>query len=91
MDIEFVCINQAEPPDAFAVTFDVIYAGETWCRSEVLVECTQAAQLGFEEQAVTAAARNALLDLLALETGPVSILLRLAPDGTTVLGRATPR
>jgi hypothetical protein len=91
MDIEFVCINQAEPPDAFVITFDVIYAGETWCRSEVLVDNAQAAQLGFEEQGITAAARNALLDLLALEIEPVSFLLRLAPDGTTLLGRATPQ
>ena len=38
MDIELVSIEEAEPPDAFAVTFDVIYAGETWCRSLVCVD-----------------------------------------------------
>ncbi len=38
MDIEFVSIQEAEPPDAFSVAFDVIYAGETWCRSLVDVE-----------------------------------------------------
>jgi hypothetical protein len=90
MDIEFVSFDQAEPPDAFAVTFDVIYAGETWCRSVVMVENSTAACLGFEGQAVTCAARDALLELLMAETAPVSFHLRLAPDGTTVLGRATP-
>jgi hypothetical protein len=91
MDIEFVCLNEAEPPHAFAVTFDVIYAGETWCRSEVLVDGLVAAALGFDERQVTGSARDALLELLASETGPVSFVLRLGLDGTTVMGRATPR
>ncbi len=34
-DIELVSVEQAGFPDAFTVTFDVIYAGETWCRSVV--------------------------------------------------------
>jgi len=90
MDIEFVSLDEAESPDAFAATFDVIYAGETWCRSVVMVETAMAARLGFEGQAVTGAARDALLELLMAETAPVSFHLRLTPDGTTVLGRATP-
>jgi hypothetical protein len=91
MDVEFVSIDEAEAPDAFAVTFDVIYAGETWCRSEVLVDMTVAARLGREERAVVRTARDALLERLALETLPVSLHLRLFPEGTTVLARATPR
>ena len=77
MDIEFVSIQEAEPPDAFSVAFDVIYAGETWCRSVVDVNATAAAGLGREEQAVVWAARNALLDLLAEEPAPVSLHIRL--------------
>jgi hypothetical protein len=91
MDIEFVCLNEAEAPDAFVVTFDVIYAGETWCRSEVLVDGLAAAALGFNEREVTGSARDALLELLTLETGPVSFVLRLGLDGTRVIERATPQ
>jgi hypothetical protein len=90
MDIEFVSLDQAELPDAFSVTFDVIYAGETWCRSVVMVESAVAAGFGFEGQAITSVARDALLELLMSETGPVSLHLRLATEGTTVLGRGTP-
>ena len=90
MDIELVCIDEAEPPNAFEVTFDVIYAGETWCRSVVGVETAVAARLERDEHAVTAAARDALLELLAQETAPASFHLRLAPEGTTILARGTP-
>jgi len=90
MDIELVSIDEAGPPDAFEVTFDVIYAGETWCRSVVCVETAAAAQLERDERALIGAARNALLDLLALEAAPVSFRLRLTPEGTTILARATP-
>ena len=90
MDIEFVSLDQAELPDAFSVTFDVIYAGETWCRSVVMLETAVAAGLAFEGQAVTAVARDALLELLMCEAGPVSFHLRLTTEGTTVLGRGTP-
>lgn len=83
-------MTEAEAPDAFVATFDVIYPGETWCRSEVLVEDMVAIALGFDEWEVTRAARDALVELLALETGPVSFRLRLGLDGTAVLGRATP-
>ena len=90
MDIEFVSILEAEPPDAFSVAFDVIYAGETWCRSLVDVDTAAAAQLGHEELAVVRAAREALLDLLAVEAAPVSFHLRLCSDGPEVLAKARP-
>jgi hypothetical protein len=90
MDVELVSIDEAEPPDAFEVTFDVIYAGETWCRSVVCVETAVVARLERDERAVIGAARDALLELLAVETAPVSLHLRLAPEGTIILARGTP-
>jgi hypothetical protein len=90
MDIEFVSLTEAEPPDAFAAVFDVIYAGETWCRSVVMVEAGVAAQVGYEERAVIATARNALLDLLAVEPAPVSFSLRLTLTGPVTLARGVP-
>ena len=90
MDIEFVSIQEAEPPDAFSVTFDVIYGGETWCRSIVDVERAEAIRLGYEEHAVVGAARGALLDLLEPEPGPVSFHLRLEAEGPAVLAKARP-
>ncbi len=73
-----------------AVAFDVIYAGETWCRSLVWVETTVAARLAHEELAIVRAARDALLEVLALETAPVSVALRLEAEGVNVLARAAP-
>ncbi len=90
MDIEFVSIVEAEAPDAFSVAFDVIYAGETWCRSIVEVDTAASARHGWDEQAVVGAARDALLDLLDPEPGPISFHLRLGADGTVVLERARP-
>ena len=90
IDVELVSIREAEPPDAFAVAFDVIYPGETWCRSQVSVDTATAARLGRDEYAVVRAAREALLDLLAPEPAPVSFHLRLTPEGVTVLARGTP-
>ncbi len=90
MDIEFVSIMQAEPPDAFSVAFDVIYAGETWCRSIVEVDNAGSARLGWDEETVVRAARDALLDLLELEPAPVSFHLRLGADGAAVLAKARP-
>jgi hypothetical protein len=90
MDIEFVSILEAEPPDVFSVAFDVIYAGETWCRSVVEVDAGAATRLGGDEQAVVRAARDALLDLLAAEAAPVSFHVRLGGEGVTVLATARP-
>ena len=45
MDVELVSVVEAESPDAYAVTFDVIYCGETWCRSMVGVEEAMAAPI----------------------------------------------
>ncbi|MBN1629826.1 MAG: hypothetical protein JW990_08680 [Thermoleophilia bacterium] len=90
MDIELVSIDEAESPDACTVTFDVIYAGETWCRSCVWVDDAVAAGFGRDERLVIGVARDALLELLATESVPVSFHLRLTPDGPTVLARATP-
>ena len=90
MDIELVSIDVEEPPDAHAVAFDVIYPGETWCRSLVRLSPDLAADLGQEEGRMIAAARDALLELLDLEAQPVSFDLRLTVDGTVVLARANP-
>jgi hypothetical protein len=81
---------EVEPPDAFSVAFDVIYAGETWCRSIVEVDTAGSAVLGWDEQAVVRAARNALLDMLEPEPAPVSFHLRLGADGAVVLAKARP-
>lgn len=89
-DIEFVWLQQVEPPDAYAVAFDVIYAGETWCRSLVTVERAVAARLEWDERAVIGAARDALLELLGVEAAPVSFHLRLTTEGCAVLARGTP-
>ncbi len=40
---------------------------------------------------IVRAARDALLEVLALETGPVSVALRLEAEGVNVLARAKPR
>ena len=90
MDVELVSIQEAEPPDAFSVAFDVIYAGETWCRSLVDVDTAGAARLGRDEQAVIRAAREALVDLLVLEPAPVSFHLRLGTEGPAVLAKGRP-
>jgi len=91
MDVELVSVEEAGFPDAFTVAFDVIYAGETWCRSVVDVGSSITAQSGHEEQVVVGLARDALLELLAAEAVPVSFHIHLGPNGTTVLARATPR
>ena len=90
MDIEFVSLVQAERPDAYQATYDVIYAGETWCRSVVTVAAEVAAVCAFEETSIIRAARDALLELLTSEAVPVSFHLRLTVEGTTVLERANP-
>jgi hypothetical protein len=90
MDIELVSIDEAESPDAFMVTFDVIYSGETWCRSLVCLDDAVAARLERDERAIVATARDALLDLLALEAVPVSFHLRIGTEGSAILARATP-
>lgn len=89
-DIEFVSVDEAGYPDAFVVTFDVIYAGETWCRSMVRVDRTVAARVGWERNEVIGAARTALVELLAVEMVPVSFELRLSAEGTVILARGVP-
>ena len=90
MDIELVAIEPADPPDAFAVAFDVIYAGETWCRSVVLVDNMVAGAVERDQHAIIGMARDALLELLQFEAAPVSFHLRLAAEGTAVLARGAP-
>ena len=90
MDIELVAVERAAYPDGFTVTFDVIYAGETWCRSVVEVDSMVAARLGADEWAVTGAARDTLLELLQGETAPVSFHLRLQSEGAVVMARGRP-
>lgn len=68
----------------------MIYAGETWCRSVVWVEAAVAARLEYEEPVVIRAARDALLEVLAWEAGPVALELRLTVEGVSLLARETP-
>ena len=89
-DVELVSIVDSEAADAYTVTFDVIYSGETWCRSTVGVDAAVAAQVERDEYAIIRTARDALLELLATEAGPVSFQLQLALDGTTIIARAAP-
>ncbi len=90
MDIELVSVDPASFPDAFTVAFDVIYPGETWCRSVVDVAHDVAGSMAFEERAAITAARDALLDLLVVEAGPVSFHLRIGLDGTAILAKGRP-
>jgi hypothetical protein len=90
LDIDFVSIEEAPPPDAFTVTFDVIYPGETWCRSSVDLDGAVAARLLCEDLRMVAAAREALLERLTAEVRPTSFHLRLTPEGTAVLAQAQP-
>lgn len=87
VDIELVDIDVAEPPDALTVTFDVIYPGETWCRSVVFV-AAEAAKAGEDE--VIGEARDALVAVIERQGRPVSVELRLTPDGTQVLAVGSP-
>lgn len=89
-DIELVTVEEAEPPDTCVVVFDVVYAGETWCRSMVTVDTVVAARLSHEEPDVVRAARDALLGVLELEPGPVALHLRLSAEGVSVLARGKP-
>jgi hypothetical protein len=86
VDVELVDVAPAEPPDVAVVTFDVIYPGETWCRSVVYVAPGVACG---DEEAVPRA-RDALLALAELEGLPVAFELRLTSEGTTVLDRRVP-
>lgn len=90
LDIELVSVVEAEFPEAFSVAFDVIYPGETWCRSVIDVGHDVAGRMAFEERAAVSAARDALLELLVLETGPVSFRLRLSVEGTTIVDKGRP-
>ncbi len=83
VDIELVAVEQAQPPDRFLVTFDVVYPGETWCRSLVYV----AGSVVAEEQDPVSVARDALVPFLETEGQPVSLELRLTTTGPVVLGR----
>jgi hypothetical protein len=89
-DVEFVSIQEAEPPDEYAVAFDVIYAGETWCRSLVGLETAVAARVERDEYEMIRLARDALLERLSAEAVPVSLHLRLGVEGVTVLARGRP-
>ncbi|MCL5736315.1 MAG: hypothetical protein M1274_12125 [Actinobacteria bacterium] len=56
----------------------------------VIVDSSVATRSDLVEREVVAAARDALLELLAAEAVPVSLYLRLTSEVTTVLARATP-
>jgi hypothetical protein len=72
------------------VAFDVIYAGETWCRSLVGIEAAVAAGVERDEYEIMRLARDALLERLCMENVPVSLHVRLGIEGVTVLARGRP-
>ncbi len=87
VDIELVGIDAAEPPDALMVTLDVIFPGETWCRSVVFVP-PEEARAGRNE--IIRRARDALVAIIESEGEPVSVELRLSPAGADVLAIGRP-
>jgi hypothetical protein len=87
VDVELVGIAPAEPPDIFEVAFDVIYPGETWCRSVIAVS-SDLAYAGEEE--LIRQAREALLVVVEREGQPVSVRLRVTSDGTQVVAMGRP-
>jgi hypothetical protein len=87
VDVELVEVLEGEGIDALLVVFDVIYPGETWCRS--LVRLTGLVAEGTEHDMV-ARARDSLVALLDLESRPTSLDLRLTAEGPVVLGRGHP-
>lgn len=101
IDIELVDLSEAAAPDAIEAIFDVIYPGETWVRSRVLVSPLAMAALsaggsageGAGERAVVSAARDALATVLEQASGPLSVELRLTEGAVEVLrsGRVDPR
>ena len=90
MDIELVSVDEEPPPDAYGVVFDVIYSGETWCRSLVRLTSGRRGAARSRESRMVAEARDALLELLETEVRPVSFDMRLTTEGTVVLARANP-
>jgi hypothetical protein len=87
VDVELVEVAPGELPDVWTIVFDVIYPGETWCRS--LVRLSPASSQGNELELV-GRARDALLAILELQAGPASADIRVAPEGTTVLRLGSP-
>jgi len=86
VDVELVAVEAAEPPDLALVTFDVVYPGETWCRS--LVYVTPGVTAG--EDDLVSRSRDALLTFLEREGQPVALEVRLSPEGPVVLDRRLP-
>jgi len=90
MDIELVSADEAASPDVLTVAFDVIYPGETWCRSVVDISAEAAGRMAHDQRIMISAARDAVLELLQVEAGPVSFHLRLEYDHTAILARGRP-
>lgn len=87
IEVELVEVTEADPPDAWIVSFDVIYPGETWCRS--LVRLSPTVSLA-QESDLVGQARDALLAVLELQPGPASAEIRVGSEGTEVLRLGTP-
>jgi hypothetical protein len=87
VDVELVEVTAGRPPDLWQVVFDVIYPGETWCRS--IVRLT----MDFVEEGeleLVGRARDALVAVLERQSGPVSTDIRVTPAGTAVLRLGRP-
>lgn len=87
VDIELVGVDVAEPPDALTVTLDVIFPGETWCRSVVFVAPEEART---DRDEIIRSARDALVAVIESEGEPVSVELRLSPRGADVIAIGRP-
>ena len=91
IDIELVDLSEAAHPDALEAIFDVIYPGETWVRSRVLVSrpALAAISVAENEHAVVSAARDALAAVLERASGPISVEMRLTGGPDEIL-RSSP-
>lgn len=87
VDMYVFGFEQASPPDAWNIAFDVIYPEETWCRSLVRVAAEVASG---SEQEITSWARDCLLALLEEEGEPASADIRLTSRGVELLALGYP-
>ncbi len=85
---------------AWITHFEATYPGETFCRSEVRVSSAAMAGVGIGHRgegrdaegidAVVAAARDQLLEILEREGRPVSLVVTMGTDGWKVIKRGYP-
>ncbi|NLT35617.1 MAG: hypothetical protein GXX83_06940 [Gaiellales bacterium] len=98
MDIEVVDAAYVATAEAWLVVFDVIYPGETWCRSEVWLQPDAVRPVaegggdpgGPGSPPLISLARDHLLGHLEAEGAPVSLVVDVTSSGSSVRDRARP-